>query len=108
MKSTALRTYSAKLPEIARKWYLVDAEGQTLGRMATRVARVLRGKHKPTFTPHLDTGDHVVIVNAEKIHLSGDKLRKKTYYRHTGYPGGLKSETAGEALNRNPTSVVER
>lgn len=108
MKSTALRTYSAKPHEIARKWYLVDAEGQTLGRMAAGVARVLRGKHKPVFTPHLDTGDHVVIVNAEKIHLSGDKLRKKTYYRHSGFPGGLKSETAGDVLKRNPTSLVER
>ena len=91
------RTYSAKPADIVRKWYLVDADGQTLGRMATRVALVLRGKHKPTFTPHLDTGDHVVVVNPEKIRLTGDKLRRKIYYRHSGYPGGLKSDTA-EAL----------
>jgi large subunit ribosomal protein L13 len=107
MKATD-RTYSAKPAEITRKWYLVDADGQTLGRMAARVARVLRGKHKPIFTPHMDTGDHVVIVNAEKIRLTGDKLRKKTYYRHTGFPGGLKAETAGEVLKRNPASLVER
>jgi large subunit ribosomal protein L13 len=107
MKATD-RTYSAKPTEITRKWYLVDADGQILGRMAARVARVLRGKHKPIFTPHMDTGDHVVIVNAEKIRLTGDKLRKKTYYRHTGFPGGLKAETAGEVLKRNPASLVER
>ena len=102
------RTYSAKPADIVRKWYLVDADGQTLGRMATRVALVLRGKHKPTFTPHLDTGDHVVVVNAEKIRLTGDKLRRKIYYRHSGYPGGLKSDTAEALLKRNPTAVVEK
>jgi large subunit ribosomal protein L13 len=76
--------------------------------MAAKVALVLRGKHKPTFTPHLDTGDHVVVVNAEKIQLTGDKLRQKTYYRHSGYPGGLKSDTAGALLQRHPTAVVEK
>ncbi len=103
-----VRTYSAKKADVTRKWYLVDAEGKTLGRLAARVALVLRGKHKPIFTPHVDTGDHVVIVNAEKIHLTGDKVRRKTYYRHSGYPGGLKSETVEEVLQRKPTAVVER
>jgi len=103
-----VRTFSAKKADIQRKWYVVDAEGKTLGRLATRVALVLRGKHKPTFTPHVDTGDHVVVVNAEKIRLTGDKLEKKTYYRHSGYPGGLKSETAEEVLQRRPTAIVER
>lgn len=103
-----IRTYSAKTADIQRKWYLVDAEGQTLGRLATRVASVLRGKHKPIFTPHMDTGDHVVIVNAEKIHLTGDKVRRKTYYRHSGYPGGLKAETVEEVLRKKPSAVLER
>jgi large subunit ribosomal protein L13 len=103
-----IRTYSAKTADIQRKWYLVDAEGQTLGRLATRVASVLRGKHKPIFTPHMDTGDHVVIVNAEKIHLTGDKVRRKTYYRHSGYPGGLKAETVEEVLRKKPSAILER
>lgn len=103
-----MRTYSAKPADIQRKWYLVDAEGKTLGRLATRVASVLRGKHKPIFTPHVDTGDHVVIVNAEKIHLTGDKVLRKTYYRHSGYPGGLKAETVEEVLRKKPSAVLER
>jgi large subunit ribosomal protein L13 len=103
-----MRTYSAKPSDIVRKWYVVDADGQTLGRMATRVATVLRGKHKPTFTPHMDTGDHVIVVNAEKIHLTGDKLRQKMYQRHTGYPGGLKEENAETWLRRNPAALVEQ
>jgi len=102
------RTYSAKAAEIKRKWYVVDAEGKTLGRLATQVAIVLRGKHKPIFTPHVDTGDHVIVVNAEKIHLTGDKVRQKTYYRHSGYPGGLKSETVKDVLARKPSAIVER
>jgi large subunit ribosomal protein L13 len=103
-----IRTYSAKEADIKRKWYVVDAEGKTLGRLATQVAIVLRGKHKPTFTPHVDTGDHVIVVNAEKIHLTGDKVRQKTYYRHSGYPGGLKSETVKDLLERKPYVIVER
>lgn len=103
-----IRTYSAKEADIKRKWYVVDAEGKTLGRLATQIAIVLRGKHKPTFTPHVDTGDHVIVVNAEKIHLTGDKVRKKTYYRHSGYPGGLKSETVKDLLERKPYVIVER
>ena len=102
------RTYSAKPADITRKWYVVDASGKTLGRLATQVAIVLRGKHKPTFTPHMDTGDHVIVVNAEKIHLTGDKVRTKTYYRHSGYPGGLKSETVKDVLARKPEAVLER
>lgn len=102
------RTYSAKEADIKRKWYVVDAEGKTLGRLATQVAIVLRGKHKPIFTPHVDTGDHVIVVNAEKIHLTGDKVRQKTYYRHSGYPGGLKSETVKDLLVRKPSVIVER
>ncbi|MEK7222564.1 MAG: 50S ribosomal protein L13 [Nitrospirota bacterium] len=102
------RTYSAKETDIKRKWYVVDAEGKTLGRLATQVAIVLRGKHKPIFTPHVDTGDHVIVVNAEKIHLTGDKVRQKTYYRHSGYPGGLKSETVKDLLERKPYVIVER
>ena len=102
------RTYSAKEADIKRKWYIVDAEGKTLGRLATQVAIVLRGKHKPIFTPHVDTGDHVIVVNAEKIHLTGDKVRQKAYYRHSGYPGGLKSETVKDLLARKPSVIVER
>lgn len=103
-----IRTYSAKPADITRKWYVVDASGKTLGRLATQVAIVLRGKHKPTFTPHMDTGDHVIVVNAEKVHLTGDKVRTKTYYRHSGYPGGLKSETVKDVLARKPSAILER
>ncbi|CEO90177.1 ribosomal protein L13 (fragment) [Syntrophaceticus schinkii] len=85
-----MRTYMAKPDEVQRKWYLIDAEDKTLGRLATEVARILRGKHKPTFTPHIDTGDHVIVVNAEKVKVTGNKFKDKQYYRHTGYPGGLK------------------
>lgn len=101
-------TYLAKAADVTRKWYLVDANGKTLGRLAARVASVVRGKHKPTFTPNVDTGDHVVIINAAKIHLTGDKLRTKTYISHTGYPGGLKSVTAGHLLAKKPTDVLFR
>ena len=82
-----MKTYAANPQEVERKWYVIDAEGQTLGRLATQVASILRGKHKPIFTPHVDTGDHVIIINAEKIHLTGKKLQSKRYYRHSGYPG---------------------
>jgi len=102
-----MKTYTAKPQEVERKWYVVDADGQTLGRLATQVAMILRGKHRPTFTPHVDTGDHVIIINAEKIHLTGKKLQDKKYYRHSGYPGGIKSVTAGEVLNRHPERVIK-
>ncbi|WP_447972509.1 50S ribosomal protein L13 [Nitrospira sp. Kam-Ns4a] len=103
-----MKTYLAKPADVTRKWHLVDAEGKTLGRLAARVASLLRGKHKPTFTPHVDTGDHVVIINAEKIRLTGDKLRTKAYISHTGYPGGLKSETAEHLLARRPAELLTR
>ena len=101
-----MKTYSAKPGEIARDWYVVDAEGQTLGRLATQIADVLRGKRKPEYTPHVDTGDFVVVVNAEKIHVTGKKLDDKMYYRHSGYPGGLKQRTLREQLDRRPTEVL--
>jgi large subunit ribosomal protein L13 len=101
-----MKTYSAKPAEITRDWYLVDADGQTLGRLATVIADTLRGKRKPIFTPHVDTGDFVVVVNAEKIVVTGSKLDQKRYYRHSGYPGGLRSRTLREQLERRPTEVL--
>jgi large subunit ribosomal protein L13 len=101
-----MKTYSAKPGEISREWYLVDADGKTLGRLATRIADTLRGKGKPQYTPHVDTGDFVVVVNAEKIHVTGNKLDDKRYYRHSGYPGGLRSRTLREQLDRRPTEVL--
>lgn len=103
-----MRTYFAKPSDVVRKWYVVDAEGKTLGRLASRIAILLRGKHKPTFTPHVDTGDHVIIINAEKITLTGGKLKTKTYIHHTGYPGGLKSITAEHLHARRPTELLTR
>jgi large subunit ribosomal protein L13 len=101
-----MKTYSAKPGEITREWYLVDAEGKTLGRLATQIADTLRGKRKPQFTPHVDTGDFVIVVNAEKIQVTGNKLDQKRYYRHSGYPGGLRSRTLREQLDRRPTEVL--
>ena len=101
-----MKTYSAKPGEVTREWYLVDAEGKTLGRLATQIADTLRGKRKPQFTPHVDTGDFVIVVNAEKIHVTGNKLDQKRYYRHSGYPGGLRSRTLREQLERRPTEVL--
>lgn len=100
-------TYMAKANDVERKWYVVDAEGQTLGRLASQVAAILRGKNKPTFTPHVDTGDNVIIINAEKIELTGKKLTDKLYYRHTGHPGGLRSRTALEMRTTRPTQMLE-
>lgn len=100
-------TYSQKQSEITREWYIVDAEGQTLGRLSTAIARYLTGKHKPTYTPHMDGGDHVVVVNASKIHVSGDKLAQKRYYRHSGYPGSLRTLTLQQQLDHNPSRVIE-
>jgi large subunit ribosomal protein L13 len=101
-------TYTPKASEIERSWYVVDAEGMVLGRMATEVARVLRGKHKPTFAPHIDTGDHVIIVNAAKVVLTAGKADRKQVYNHSGYPGGIKSTTYGELLARKPADAVRR
>ncbi len=103
-----MKTWNAKAHEIERHWYVVDAEGETLGRLATRIADTLRGKRKPEFTPHVDTGDFVVVVNAEKIGVTGNKLQQKRYYRHSGYPGGLRSRTLAEQLDRRPTEVIRK
>jgi large subunit ribosomal protein L13 len=102
-------TYSAKPSEIEKKWWLIDAEGLVLGRLASIVAKYLRGKHKPTFTPHMDCGDNIVIVNAEKVRLTGNKRTAKTYYWHTGHPGGIKSRTADKILDgAHPERVIEK
>ena len=103
-----MSTYSPKASEIDRAWVIVDADGLVLGRLATEVARILRGKHKPTYTPHIDTGDFVVIVNAEKVVLTADKAEKTKIYRHSGYPGGLKEQTLADLLERKPTEAVRR
>jgi len=100
-------TYMAKPGEVERKWYVVDAEGQTLGRLASEVAAILRGKNKPTFTPHVDTGDFVIVINAEKIKLTGNKASDKIYYRHSNFPGGLKSVSAGELRAKNSRRLIE-
>ena len=102
-----MKTYSAKAEDIEKKWYVVDAQGQTLGRLASKVASILRGKHKPIYTPHVDCGDYVIIINAEKIHTTGRKLEQKKYYRHSGYPGGLKEVTLRDQLNKFPERVIE-
>jgi large subunit ribosomal protein L13 len=102
------RTYSPKLAEIEHRWWVVDAAGVPLGRLATVVATLLTGKHKPTYAPHIDTGDFVIVLNAEKAVLTGRKEDEKVYYRHSGYPGGLKKETAGHLRRRRPTQLIER
>lgn len=101
-----MRTFTGKTAEIERDWYVVDAEGQTLGRLASRIAPILKGKHKPIYTPHLDCGDFVVIVNAEKVRVTGRKLDQKLYHRHSGYPGGLTSITLRDQLARHPERVL--
>jgi large subunit ribosomal protein L13 len=103
-----VRTFSPKPTDVQRAWHVIDADGMVLGRLSTEVARLLRGKHKPIFAPHLDTGDHVIVVNAEKVVLTSDKSQKKVYYRHSGYPGGLKQQTHAELLAKKPTEVVRR
>lgn len=100
-------TYMAKPHEVERKWYVVDAAGQTLGRLASEVASILRGKRKPTYTPHVDTGDFVIVINASQIALTGKKLDQKKYRRHTGYPGGLKETTARDMLAKKPEKMIE-
>jgi large subunit ribosomal protein L13 len=102
-----MKSFMASPATIERKWYVIDAEGKTLGRLAAEVAKLLRGKHKPTYTPHMDTGDHVIVVNAAKINLTGKKLVQKTYFRHSGYPGGTTFTTAGKMLAERPERVVE-
>jgi len=103
-----MKTWNAKPNELEKRWYLVDADGQNLGRLATRIADTLRGKRKPQYTPHVDTGDFVVVVNAEKVAVTGKKLEQKRYYRHSGYPGGLRSRTLAEQLQRRPTEVLRK
>ena len=103
-----MKTYAVKASDIERQWWVVDASDQTLGRLATRVATLLEGKHKPTYSPHLDTGDHVVVVNAGRIKVTGNKLLQKRYYRHSGYPGGLKEESLQALMARKPELVLER
>jgi large subunit ribosomal protein L13 len=103
-----MKTYVATPENRQRDWYVVDADGKNLGRLATRIADTLRGKLKPEYTPHCDTGDFVVVVNAEKITVTGRKLEQKTYYRHSGYPGGIRSRTLGEMLERRPEEVIRK
>ncbi|GLQ33234.1 50S ribosomal protein L13 [Litoribrevibacter euphylliae] len=103
-----MKTFSAKPETVKRDWYVVDAQGKTLGRLATEVASRLRGKHKPEYTPHVDTGDYIVIVNAEKVAVTGNKAADKMYYRHTGYPGGMRSANFNEMIERKPEMVIEK
>ena len=108
MDTLSYKTISANKSTVSKEWLLVDAEGQTLGRLASKVAKLLRGKHKPSFTPHVDCGDNVVIINAEKVTLSGNKWADKTYQRYTGYPGGQRETTATEMLEKHPERIVEK
>jgi large subunit ribosomal protein L13 len=103
-----MKTFQATAQDRERGWYVVDAEGKTLGRLATQIANVLRGKHKPTYTPHVDVGDFVIVVNAEKVAVTGDKREKKLYWRHSGYPGGIRSRTLGDLLEKRPEEVIRK
>jgi large subunit ribosomal protein L13 len=106
--TNAMRTYQATAQDRERDWYVIDADAKTLGRLATQIADVLRGKRKPTYTPHVDVGDFVIVVNAEKIAVTGDKREKKLYWRHSGYPGGIRSRTLGDLLEKRPEEVIRR
>lgn len=108
LMTAATKTYQANSQDRERDWYLVDAEGQTLGRLATQIANVLRGKRKPTYTPHVDVGDFVVVINAEKIVVTGNKLEDKLYWRHSGYAGSIRSQSLGDLLERRPEEVIRR
>ena len=103
-----MNTFMQKKETVERKWYVVDAEGATLGRLATKVAVVLKGKHKPTYTPHIDCGDYVIVVNADKVKLTGNKLEDKKYYNHSGYPGGLRERNAKTMIEKYPEEMIER
>jgi large subunit ribosomal protein L13 len=103
-----MKTYSLKAKEVEQTWHVIDADGQSLGRLATHVAGLLRGKHRPTYAPHLDNGDFVIVVNAAKVRLTGNKAGQKTYYRHTGYPGGLKETVLDKMMDRHPDRVVQK
>ena len=102
-----MKTISVREQDVQQEWYVVDAQGQTLGRLATQIATILRGKHKPLYTPHVDCGDYVIVVNADKIHVTGQKMTQKVYYRHSGYPGGIKKVTLRDQLQKFPTRVIE-
>lgn len=102
-----MKTFSAKPETVKRDWFVVDADGKTLGRLATEIAHRLRGKHKPEYTPHVDTGDYIVVINAEKVRVTGNKAGQKTYYSHTGYPGGLKSITFDKLREKAPERIIE-
>jgi large subunit ribosomal protein L13 len=102
-----MKTIFAKKTDVSQKWHVIDADGLVVGRLASQVAKILRGKNKPVFTPHVDTGDFVIIVNAEKIHFTGNKLENKAYYHHTGYPGGIKKETAKEVMEKTPERIIQ-
>ena len=108
MDTLSYKTISANKATVNKQWLLVDAEGQTLGRLASKIASLLRGKHKPEFTPHVDCGDNVVVINAEKVELSGNKWNDKVYLRYTGYPGGQRSTTAKQLLEKKPASIIEQ
>lgn len=102
-----MKTFSAKPHEVKRDWYVIDAEGKTLGRLASEIARRLRGKHKPEYTPHVDTGDYIIVINAEKVRVTGNKEQQKVYYHHSGYPGGIKSITLGKQRAQHPERIIE-
>jgi large subunit ribosomal protein L13 len=102
-----MKTYSTKARDVERQWHIIDASGKTLGKLATQIATLLMGKHKPTYVPYLDTGDYVIVLNAAKVKVTGKKAKQKTYYRHSGYPGGIKAETFEEMLAAHPTRVIE-
>ena len=108
MDTLSYKTVSANKATVTKEWLVADADGQTLGRFSSEVAKLLRGKHKPNFTPHVDCGDNVIVINAEKVVLSGKKMEQKTYIRHTGYPGGQRSLTANELFSKDPTRVLEK
>lgn len=107
-RKVEMKTYVAKSEDIEKKWYLIDARGKTVGRLATKIAKLLRGKDKPQFTPHADIGDFVIVINADKVRFTGKKWSQKTYYWHTPYPGGLKSITAGELLKKKPEEIIRK
>ena len=108
MNTLSYKTQSANKDTVERKWYVLDADGQTLGRMCTKIATVLRGKHKPSYTPHVDCGDNVIVINAEKVRLTGSKMEQKVYLTYSGYPGGQKSKTAAELMAKKPYAMVEK
>lgn len=108
MNTLSYKTKSIRKEDVQRKWFIVDAEGEIVGRMATQIAHVLRGKHKTSYTPHIDNGDFVIVVNAKKLRFTGNKMEQKTYQRFSGYPGGLRSKTAKEVLDKNPADIIEK